>query len=104
MSDEEREQLTRRLNNAFEAGKLSQDDYSARLDQLYAARKLGELVPVVESLPAVQTYADPAMVQQSGGRPGELATARDGSRMTVAVVGGIAAIVVVLIILLVILL
>ncbi|WP_157683549.1 DUF1707 SHOCT-like domain-containing protein [Microlunatus soli] len=106
VSAQEREQLTRRLNEAFTAGKLTQDDYSARLDELYAAQRLGDLVPVVESLPAVQSYSEPAMVQQTGAQqPGELSVASsNGSRMTVALVGGIAAIVIILVILLLVLL
>lgn len=105
VSAQEREQLTKRLNDAFADGKLTQDDYSSRLDALYAAQRLGDLVPVVESLPAVQSYTEPAMVQQAGGQPGEVSVpASNGSRMTVALVGGIAAIVIILVILLLILL
>jgi hypothetical protein len=97
---DEREQLTRRLNDAFAAGRLEQDDYSQRLDRLYAAQRLGELVPVVTGLPAVATYADPSMVQQSGSRPGELAEARSGNRLAVAVIAGVLLIVIVLAVLL----
>jgi hypothetical protein len=97
---DEREQLTRRLNDAFEAGRLEQDDYSQRLDRLYAAQRLGELVPVVDGLPAVASYADPSMVQQSGRPPGELAEARSGNRLTVAVIAGVLLIVIVLAVLL----
>ncbi len=64
MTSEDREQLSRRLNDAFTAGRLDQDDYSQRLDRLFAAQRLGELVPVVDGLPAVATYSDPAAVQQ----------------------------------------
>lgn len=105
VSAQEREQLTQRLNDAFADGKLTQDDYSDRLDRLYAAQRLGDLVPVVESLPVVQAYAEPAMVQQSGGQPGEVSVASsNGSRLTIALVGGIAAIVIILVILLLVLL
>lgn len=101
VTDVEREELTRRLNDAFAAGKLDQDAYSARLDQLYAAQRLGELVPVVQELPAVQTYADPAMVQQAAGRPGEVSTARSGNRLTVAVIAAVVLIAIIIAILLV---
>ena len=105
VSDGEREELTRRLNDAFAGGKLDQDAYSAHLDQLYAAQRLGDLVPVVENLPALQTYNDPAMVQQSGsGRPGEVSQARPANRMAIYAVGAIVLIVIILIILLAILL
>jgi Domain of unknown function (DUF1707) len=89
------------LNDAFAAGRLEQDDYSQRLDRLYAAHRLGELVPVVDGLPAVASYTDPAMVQQPSTRPpGELAEARNGSRLTVAVIAGVLLIVIVLAVLL----
>jgi hypothetical protein len=98
---DEREQLARRLNDAFAAGRLDQDDYSQRLDRLFAAQRLGELVPVVDGLPAVAAYQDPAMVQQQSVRPpGELAEARNGSRFTVAVIAGVLLLVIVLAVLL----
>jgi hypothetical protein len=101
VSEDERNDLTRRLNEAFEAGGLTQDDYSARLDQLYAAQQLGELVPVVEGLPAVQSYAEPDMVgQPATSAPGELTEAKPAHRMTVAVIVAIVAIVIVLAVLL----
>ena len=48
MTDAERDRLNARLNAAFTAGTLEQEDYQARLDRLFAAKRLGELVPVVE--------------------------------------------------------
>jgi hypothetical protein len=95
VSDAERDQLTSRLNAAYTAGSLGQDDYRARLDRLYAAQTLGQLVPVVDGLPPLQTYADPAGIT-SGGRPGELEPARDGNRFTLLVVAGVALVVVLL--------
>lgn len=104
VSDGEREELTRRLNEAFTAGKLDQDSYSARLDQLYAAQRLGELVPVVQDLPALQTYNDPAMVQQAAGRPGEVSQARPANRPALYIVGAVVIIAIIVIILLAVLL
>ena len=95
VSDVEREQLTSRLNAAYTAGSLEQDDYQARLDRLYAARTLGQLVPVVDGLPALQTYDDPAGIT-TGGHPGELSAARDGNRLTLLVVATVALVVVLL--------
>ena len=37
MSDADREQLASRLNAAFTDGKLEQEDYQFRLDQLFAS-------------------------------------------------------------------
>jgi hypothetical protein len=101
VSEAERNQLSTRLNAAFEAGQVDSDDYRARLDRLFAARTLGELVPVVEGLPPLQTYADPAIVATGGGRPGELAPARNGTGFSLLLVGGVAGAVLLLVILLV---
>ena len=105
VSEAERNQLSTRLNAAFEAGTLDADEYRARLDQLFAARRLGELVPVVEGLPPQQTYATPALVaQSSSGRPGELAPARNAAGPAVVAVAVVAAALIVLALLLVLLL
>jgi hypothetical protein len=103
VSADERDQLTQRLNDAFAAGRLEQSDYSTRMDRLYAAEKLGELVPVVEGLPAQQVSNDPAMAKQGAGAPGELAPSRDARRLSLVAIGAVAAIVILLAILLVIL-
>lgn len=93
VSDAERDQLNSRLNDAFEAGKIDAEDYQGRLDQLFAARTLGELVPVVTGLPPLQTYGDPALVTSTGGRPGELSPARSGTQLALVTAAGIAAVV-----------
>ena len=105
VTETEREQLASRLNAAFTAGTLDGDDYRARLDTLFAATRLGELVPVVTGLPPLQTHADPAIVAAgSGGRPGELAPARSANGVALVAVGGVVALVVLIALLLVILL
>ena len=91
VSDAERNQLSSRLNTAFTDGKLEADDYHARLDRLFAAQKMGELVPVVEGLPPVQTYADPEIVASTGGQPGELTQSKSGARLSVVAVGAVSA-------------
>ena len=75
---------------------------SARLDRLFAAKRLGELVPVVE----VATATDPLESgdrRQFGGQPGELSESRPPGRLTAVVVGGVAAVVLLIAILLVLL-
>jgi hypothetical protein len=99
VTDAEREQLNGRLNAAYTDGKLDADDYQARLDVLFAAHKLGQLVPVVEGLPPLQTYDSPAMVASTGGQPGELSEARAANGVSPLLVGGIAAAIVVVAIL-----
>ena len=104
VSDDERDQLSRRINAAFTEGTLDADDYQQRLDQLFAARTLGELIPVVDGLAPGQTYDQPAMVLQNSGAPGEVTQARSGNRAAVIAVGTISAAVLLIVILLVILL
>lgn len=92
VTDAERERLSARLNAAYAGGSLSDEDYQARLDGLFRAARLGELVPVVQGLPPVAAYDTPDLVAGSAGPPpGELAPARDASRATLLVVGGIGA-------------
>lgn len=103
VSESERNQLSSRLNAAFEAGQLDADDYRQRLDQLFAAQRLGELVPVVQGLPPLQTYDAPAIVAGTGGQPGQLAPARNASALslvTVAVLVGAVVVVALLLVLL----
>jgi Domain of unknown function (DUF1707) len=86
----ERDRLSTRLNAAFENGALEQDEYRTRLDQLFAATKLGELVPVVEGLPPLPTYENPAFVQNPGGQPGEVSAGRPSGRFSVVVLAVVA--------------
>ena len=51
LEDDERNRLVERLNAAYEAGEVSSDDYPRLLDDVFGATTLGEVVPVVESLP-----------------------------------------------------
>jgi hypothetical protein len=100
VTDAEREQLNARLNTAYTDGRLDADDYQARLDALFGARTLGQLVPVVDGLPPAPTYDSPAIVAPSGGTPGELAPARDVRGVSLGVLVGVAGVVVVLAVLL----
>jgi hypothetical protein len=104
VTDAERDRLNARLNAAFTAGTLDEEDYHARLDRLFAAQRLGELIPVVEGLPPLPTHSSPAIVASSGGQPGELSEARPPGRLTAAVVGGVAVAILLIAILLVVLL
>ena len=103
VTDAERDRLSARLNAAYTAGTLDQDDYRARLDLLFAAKRLGELVPVVDGLPPLPTHSSPAIVENSNGQPGELSESRPPGRLTAAVVGGVAAAILLIVILLVVL-
>ena len=106
VTDAERDRLSARLNAAYTAGTLDQDDYRARLDLLFAAKRLGELVPVVDGLPPLPTHlsvSSPAIVANSSGEPGELSESRPPGMLTAAVVGGVAVAILLIVILLVVL-
>ena len=100
VSESEREQLSARLNTAYADGRLDADDYQARLDALFAASTLGQLVPVVDGLPPAATYESPAMVASGGGTPGELSPARNASGVSLGLVAGVAGLVVIIAVLL----
>ena len=74
------------------------------LDTLFGAQKLGELVPVVQGLPPLQTYASPSIVASTGGQPGELSPSRDSRTATFAVLAAVAGLVIIIAILLIIVL
>lgn len=88
VSDGERESLTQRLADAFADGRLPQDEYLEQLDLLYRARNLGELVPVVEKLPAPASDV-PEVVGQGRGTPGTFNDSRNLMKPTLLLVGGL---------------
>lgn len=95
VTETERDRLSSRLNAAYEAGTLDGDEYRTRLDTLFAAQRLGELVPVVQGLPPLQTHADPAiMAAAPSGQPGEVSTARSATGVALFAVGGVVALIV----------
>ncbi len=84
VDDAERNALVARLNTAFTDGRIDSDAYARLLDVAFGAKTLGELVPVVEALPSVPTYAVPDAVLQTG-TPGQLAPARLPNSRAVAI-------------------
>lgn len=97
VDDVERESLTATLNAAFADGRLPHDAYTAAMDVVYAARTLGELVPVVEQLPAAPV-AVPAIIEPSRGPvAGSVNQAR--SLVSAGLVAGAAAVVLVIVVL-----
>lgn len=75
VDETERASITQRLNDAFADGRLTHDEYAAAMDIVYDARTLGDLVPVMEKLPAAATNV-PAIVEQGGPPAGELTQSR----------------------------
>ncbi len=76
VDDGEREALTKRLSDAFADGRMGQDEYMAALDTVYAAQQLGELVPVIEQLPAAAVDT-PNIVSTMGTPAGQVSTSRN---------------------------
>ena len=104
VSDQEREQLTARVNDAYTDGKLDDEQDHAHLDVVFAARTLGELVPVVMSVGVAPTYQEPAIVAQTGTNgPGQLAEIKAPNRSAVVAIGVIGAGVLLLLLLVVVL-
>lgn len=101
----ERESLVAALNQAFESDRIDQDTYRELLDRLFAAGTLGDLVPVVERLPATPTHGVPAIVEVGTRRPGEVSQASAPSgRQALMVAGGVLGAVLVIVVLLALLL
>ncbi|WP_433698263.1 DUF1707 SHOCT-like domain-containing protein [Nocardiopsis sp. CA-288880] len=51
-SDADRDSVAHRLREALAEGRLDPDEHSERLDAVYRAKTIGELVPLTEDLPA----------------------------------------------------
>lgn len=63
MSDAEREQAAGELGEHYVQGRLTAEEHSERLDQIWAARTRAELVPIFQDLPgryAPQPFGQPA--------------------------------------------
>lgn len=58
------------LNNALAEGRLTAEEHSERLDQIYSAKTQAELVPVIEDLPVPGDQ--PAAVALPFGRPSRI--------------------------------
>ncbi len=76
VDDAERESITRRLNQAFADGRISHDQYAADMDIVYAARVLGDLVPVIERLPAAVDNV-PAIIEEGKLPAGQVTASRN---------------------------
>lgn len=103
ITEAEREDLARRLNEEFAKGKIDQDDYRSLLDVVFAARTNGDLLPVAEALPVKATHNQPAIVAQTG-EPGQLSESRGpANKLALAAVagGGLLAVLLVLLLVLV---
>ena len=87
MSDAERERAAAELAEHYAQGRLSAEEHSERLDQVWAARTRGELAPIFSDLPGhrTPTYGSPRVSRL----PGRERRGRRGIPMPVLVVLGI---------------
>lgn len=76
VSESERESLTKRLADAYAEGRLGESDYFTALDVLYQAKTLGDLVPIIEQLPAASSQT-PATIQAGRLPAGQTSTGRN---------------------------
>ena len=60
ISDAEREQAAAELGEHYAQGRLTMEEHADRLDQIWAARTRGELLPIFRDLPSRYTQAPPA--------------------------------------------
>lgn len=88
VAEQERESIAQRLSDGYADGRISQDDYLSSLDAVYAARNLGELVPVIENLPAAADNT-PAIVNTGAAPAGEVTQSRSVLVPTMMAVGGV---------------
>ena len=94
VDDNERESLAKTLSDAYSEGRLGQDDYLEGLDAVYGASVLGDLVPVVENLPAPSAKT-PAIIEQGVVAPGEVSESRSVMLPAMMItIGGVALLVV----------
>ena len=59
-SDADRERVAEALREAYAEGRLTVDEHSDRVDAVYAAKTLGELVPLTKDLPSHAASHDAA--------------------------------------------
>lgn len=100
----EREALSKRLSDAYADGRLKQDEYMSQLDIVYKAQNLGELVPVVEHLPAAVDHVPHGAQTGSTVAPGELKPVSAFPVVPLMAVGGTAVALIAIILVLLILL
>jgi hypothetical protein len=65
-SDADRDATAARLGGALAVGRLTSTEYAERLDATYAARTMGELVPLTRDLPDVEAGEGSAAAGHAG--------------------------------------
>ncbi|WP_174805568.1 DUF1707 domain-containing protein [Kitasatospora sp. MMS16-BH015] len=87
-SDADRERIAELLRDAYAEGRLTVEEHSERIEAAYAARTLGELVPLTRDLPSHQPLSAPRPATTRAAAPAPLPPARTEAPTAVAVFGG----------------
>lgn len=90
LGEDEREELAGRLNAEYARGTVDVDDYRTMLDQVFAAKTLGDVAAVAAALPGKDTFAVPAVIETGTAAPGELLpTKGPGNRGAIMLAAGL---------------
>ena len=92
VGETEREALSKRVSDAFSDGRLESDSYRQSMDVIYGAKTLGDLVPVVEQLPAA-ALETPAIVGEGKLLAGQTGEIHAPARIGMVAVGAVAGVV-----------
>lgn len=68
-SDADRDRVAALLAEHFGQGRLTQEEFSERLDAAYAAKRLGDLTPLLEGLPIDEELPSAGLSREPGPRP-----------------------------------
>lgn len=90
-SDADRERIAELLRDAYAEGRLTMEEHSERIESAYAAKTLGDLVPLTRDLPAhrpISVEKPPLPQPESEPAPAPRMPARQEAPSLVAVFGG----------------
>lgn len=91
-SDTDRDAVAHRLREALAEGRLDPDEHGERLDAVYRAKTLGELVPLTQDLPDIGSATASAPTDFRSPRPvygaGRIVDSPPSSRTALALMGG----------------
>ncbi|SIO88356.1 DUF1707 domain-containing protein [Nocardiopsis sp. JB363] len=91
-SDADRDSVAHRLREALAEGRLDPDEHGDRLDAVYRAKTLGELVPITRDLPDTGAAPMPAPSDFRSPRPvygaGRIVDMPPSSRAALVLMGG----------------
>jgi hypothetical protein len=89
-SDADRERVAQILHTAMGEGRITMAELEERLDKVYAAKTMQDLVPVTEDLPDTDAVvARQPATAPSLRAPGDLVGGRPGSTGSVAIMSGV---------------